>query len=244
MLVEAADFVFKPPSQVSLARRVLVKPSASYALPHPMTTSRETLASVVEGIQRMSDADIILLEGNLYGESTRSIFKALGYDFPRVTVLDVCDCVLVEVENPLPKPFALTTFWLPNIILSCDYLITVAPFRVLSGRGCFSLKNLLGLLPATKYRGGSSDLWALSQRLGVDNIVADLYFTIPFDLGIVDARKKFIGTEHLTEGETLDCGKVFIGEPSDVDREACESMELECGYLKLIESAQRELWIL
>ncbi len=39
MIFEASDFNFKVPSVVARARRVLIKPSASYPLPYPVTTS-------------------------------------------------------------------------------------------------------------------------------------------------------------------------------------------------------------
>ena len=120
MIFEAADFVFEPPLEVAFARRVLIKPSASCSRPHPVTTSRETLDAVIAGIRRVSAADILLLEGSVGAESVHSIYRALGYDFPRTMLLDVGEFVPVEVENPLPKPFALSTIWVPNVILSCD----------------------------------------------------------------------------------------------------------------------------
>ena len=59
----------------------------------------------------------------------------------------------VEVDNPLPKPLAITTFWVPNVLLSCDYLITVAPLRVFNGRGSLSIMNSILMNPKTyQYR--------------------------------------------------------------------------------------------
>lgn len=241
MIVEASSFTFKPSPQISFARRILVKPGAAFPLPHPVTTSRETLAAVISGIQRVSDADIVLLEGNLRGEPSQKVFHSLGYDFPRVLPMDVHDSTLVEVENPLPKPYALPTFWLPNIILSCDYLISVAPFKVIGGSGSFSIRNLLGLLPGSKYRGASMSMNALAQRFGMDSVIADLYFTIPFDLGIIDARKRLVSQDSPTEGQIEDYGKVFQGDPFEVDKEASSAMRLDTGYLRLIEAARPQL---
>ncbi|MCD6358415.1 MAG: hypothetical protein J7L90_00405, partial [Dehalococcoidia bacterium] len=127
---ESSEFVFEPLPEISRARRVLIKPCARYPVPYPVTTSRETLETVVNAIRRVSDADILFLEGNPDGVSMNSIYRTLSYDFPRVLTLNVQDCSLVEVENPLNKAFVLNTFWLPNVVLSCDYLITIAPFEV------------------------------------------------------------------------------------------------------------------
>lgn len=241
MIFEASDFVFKVPSVVSRARRVLIKPSASYPLPYPVTTSAEMLAAIISSIRRVSDADILLLEGTPGGVPTRPIYQALGYDFPRVLTLDVKDCIFVEVDNPLPKPFAMPTFWVPNVILSSDYLITVAPLKTHNGSGSFTITNLLSLLPSSKYHGDTPGGWESLFDLGIDKVLADLYFTLPFDLGIVEAKQKFTVREEPYHGEVEEFDKVFIGEPYDVDREVAEELGLKISYLDLIKSAKVEL---
>lgn len=241
MIFEAADFVFEPPPRVKWARRILIKPCAGYPMRYPITTSREILEMVISSIRKVSEADIILLEGSPYQKSMKSIYRALGYDFPRILALDVKDCVLVEVENPLTRPFALSTFWLPNVLLYCDYLITITPFRVFAKQGSFSIKNLLSLLPVSKYQGEEGFGWGALYSLGIDRVIADLYFTLPFDLGIIDARKKFMGTAEPAEGETEDYGKIFVGEPYEVDCEASRSIKLVTEYLQWIEIAKTQL---
>ncbi len=235
VIFDARDFVFRSPPEVARARRVLLKPSAVHPLPHPITTSKETLEAVISGIRQVSDADIILLEGNQEGESVYPIYRSLGYDFPRVHRLDVKDCVWVEVENPLAKPFALPTVWVPNIVLSCDYLISIAPFRILEGSGSFSIENLIGLLPAAKYQG------RVLQSLRREDIAADLYFTLPFDLGIIDGRKRLIGEGDLLQGQAEEYGKIFVGEPYEVDLEASKVAGVETRYLRLIGQVREEL---
>ena len=116
MILKDTDFVFEPPPVVSRARRVLIKPAAGYPEPYPQTTSREMLLKIIEGIRRVSDADILLLEGTATGEPVKPFYQALHYDFPRILTLDVRDCVWVEVDNPLAKPLAVPTFWIPNVI--------------------------------------------------------------------------------------------------------------------------------
>jgi uncharacterized protein (DUF362 family) len=240
LIFEASDFTFKVPSVVARARRVLIKPAASYPLPYPVTTSAEMLAAIIASIRRVSDADILLLEGTPGGMPTRPIYQALGYNFPRVLTLDVKDCIFVEVDNPLPKPFAMPTFWVPNVILSSDYLITVAPLKTYNGSGSFTIKNLLSLLPNSKY-GDSQGGWDSLYALGIDKVLADLYFTLPFDLGIVEARQKFAVKQDPSEGVVEEYQKVFVGEPYEADREAADALGLKIGYLDLIKSAKVEL---
>ena len=238
MIFDASGFVFEPPSIISRARRVLIKPSAAYPVSYPVTTSWSMLSVIIEGIRQVSDADILLLEGTPGGGPVYPIYQALGYNFPRVLTLDVKDCIWVEVDNPLPKPLAVPTFWVPNVILSSDYLITVAPLKVIKGKGSLSIMNLLTVLPSSKYRGEAPSGWGALYSLGIDKVVADLYFTLPFDLGIIEARQKFIGQDDPTQGEVEECGKVFVGEPYEVDSEASRVLGLKTDYLDLIREAR------
>ena len=238
MIFEASEFVFKAPVAISRARRVLIKPSAGYPVPYPVTTSRDILSVIIEGIRQVSDADILLLEGTPGGGPVYPVYQALEYNFPRVLMLDVKDCIWVEVDNPLPKSLVVPTFWIPNVILSSDYLITVSPLGVFNGRGNLSIMNLLTVLPSSKYRNEASSGWEALYSLGIDKVIADLYFTLPFDLGIIEARQKFTGGGDPTQGEVEECGKIFIGEPYEIDCQASQMLGLKTGYLDLIREAK------
>jgi uncharacterized protein (DUF362 family) len=240
MIVEASEFVFKTPPLISRARRVLIKPNAVNSQSYPMSTSRETLGMIIECIKGVSDADIIILEGTPNGEPVHPIYKALGYDFPRVLMLDVKDCIWVEVENPLPHPFAIPTFWVPNVVISSDYLVSVTPYKSVGKNGLFSIKNLLSLLPVNKYKNDTSG-WGTLAEFGMDKVIADLYFTLPFDLGIIDARQKLTSNDEKSAGKVEKYNKVFAGEPYEVDREASQGDKLDTGYLDLIEAGKAEL---
>ncbi len=238
MIFDASQFSFKAPSVISRARRVLIKPSTGYPLPYPATTSRELLARIIDGIRQVSDADILLLDGTPEGGPIYPIYKALGYDFPRVLLLDVKDCIWVEVDNPLPKALAVPTFSVPNVILSSDYLISVAPLKVVKGMANFSIMNLLSLLPSSKYGGETEGGWPALYSLGIDKVMADLYFTLPFDLGIIEGRQKFTSQEDTTTGEVEKYGKVFVGEPYQVDTEVGQALSIRTDYLERIKEAR------
>ena len=239
MKIDASHFVFEAPAVVSRARRILIKPCANYPAPYPATTSRGMLSTIIGGIRRVSDADIVILDGTSDGESILPIYQKLAYDFPRVLTLDVKDCVWVEVDNPLPKPLLFPTFWIPNVILSSDYLITVAPLKVVNGQGFLSIMNLLSLLPVQKYNE-IGDGWQDLYLLGIDKVVADLYFTLPFDLGIIEGQQKLTSTDGY-KGSNENIGKVFIGDPFQVDREVSETLEIKTDYLDLIRLAESGL---
>jgi hypothetical protein len=240
LIFEASGFVFRAPSIISRARRVLIKPSAGYPVSYPVTTSREMLSLIIKGIRRISDADILLLDGTPEGGPIYPVYQALGYDFPRVLTLDVKDCIWVEVDNPLSKPLAVPTFWVPNVILSSDYLMSVAPLKIIKGIGNLSIMNLLSLLPIAKYGDGSRGGWEDLYDLGIEKVLTDLYFTLPFDLGIIEARQKFVSRGESTKGEVEECGKVFVGEPYEVDLEASKMLDIKTDYLVMIEEARRD----
>jgi len=240
MILDAASFVFTPPREIAFANRILIKPSARCSLPYPFTTSREMISAVIAGIRRVSGADSVLLERSSGSEMMQSIYRDLRYDFPHTMLLDVDQCVPVAVENPLHKPFAISTFWVPNVILSCDYLISIAPFKVVAGSGDFCIKNLLGLLPTAKYRHEMKALNGLVRNPDVDSITADLYFTLPFDMGIVDGSTIMTSSTDPFQGEIEDYGKIFVGLPYDCDYAASDAAGVVPRYLELIEEARVE----
>ena len=240
MIFESEKFVFQPPPAVSVARRVLIKPDAGYAAPYPVTTSKRLLTSIIEGIRRVSDADIVVLDGTHSGESVLPNFQTLGYEFPRVLMLDVKDCIWVEVDNPLPKPLAVPAFWIPNVILSSDYLISVTPLKVSRGKANLSIPNLMSLLPSKKYAEAEGG-WKALYELGIDKVIADLYFTLPFDMGIIEASQKLDYDDDPRTGAARDFGKIFVGDPFQVDKEVSDTLGIRTDYLQLIRLAESGL---
>jgi uncharacterized protein (DUF362 family) len=238
MLIEADKFEFVAPRQLSWARRVLIKPCAGYPAAYPVTTDPKILSVIVEGIRKVSDADILIADGTPTGESIYPVYKKLGYDFPHVLMLDVKDSIFVEVENPLPQFLAVPTFWIPNIVLRSDFLISVTPFKVGRNAGWLSIANLLSLLPVDRYQKDDSGGWGALYELGIEKVLADLYFTIPFDVGIIEAAKRFSFTDNPVEGQESkeERADVFYGEPYEVDKEVSQRFGLEKGYLELIGS--------
>lgn len=238
MIYNNSDFVFKAPSVLSRARRVLIKPMAGYPVSYPVTTSREMMSTIIKGIRKVTDADILILDGTPNGGPISPIYQSLGYDFARIITLDVNDCVWVEVDNPLTKPLAVPTFWIPNVVLSSDYLISVSPLKVVDGFGHLSIMNLLSLLPSKKYGAGGG--WEDLYSLGIEKVITDLYFTMPFDLGIIEARQKFITKDEPAKGEIEECGKIFMGDLYKIDLEVSQTLGIKTNYLDMIKESMAE----
>jgi hypothetical protein len=156
-------------------------------------------------------------------------------------MLDIRDSIFIEVQNPLSQFYAVESFWVPNVVLRSDFLISVTPFKVCGNSGRFSVANLLGLLPVSKYKKGKSGGWGALYELGIEKVLADLYFTLPFDLGIIEAHQKFSYTDDPTKGEAEDYGKTLVGEPCEIDIEACEIAGIKCEHLGLISEGRVQL---
>jgi uncharacterized protein (DUF362 family) len=241
IVVKDSDFVFAPPPQLAWARRVLIKPCAGYPLPYPATTSPRLLNAIIKGVRKVSNADILIADGTPTGESIYPIYQALGYNFRHVLMLDIRDSIFIEVQNPLEEFYAVESFWVPNVVLRSDFLISVAPFKVSAKAGQFSVANLLSLLPVSKYRKGRSSGWGSLYDLGIEKALADLYFTLPFDLGIIEASQKLSYTDDPSKGEAEDYGKILIGEPHEVDLKASQIAGVPCQHLKLISQGRVQL---
>ena len=240
MIYKASEFVFRPPPVVTRARRIVIKPYTTCPEFYPVSTSAELLRTIISGIRRVSDADVVLLGGTPNGDPIYPVYHSLGYKFPRVLTIDVQECIWVEVDNPLPKPLAIPTFWIPNIILSSDYLISVTPLQVIGGQGQLSISNLMSVLPAAKYPGWSFQQgWGALWEVGIEKALADLYYTLPFDLGIIETRQKYtIPEDERHQEEPNEYGKIFVGEPYQVDREVCETIGITANYLNQIQLAE------
>jgi len=157
------------------------------------------------------------------------------------STLDIRDSIFVEVENPLSEPFAVESFWVPNVVLRSDFLISVTPFKVCANSGRFTIANLLSLLPLSKYPRNKLGSWRSLDELGIERVLADLYFTLPFDLGIVEARQKLVYSEDPTRGKTQEYGKILIGEPHEIDHEALRLAGVDSEHLELIDAGRSQL---
>jgi len=238
MIVDAPEFLFMPPSQLSWARRILIKPFAGFPSPYPVTTSPQMLSAIISGIRKVSDADILIAEGTPNGEPIYPVYKSLEYNFHRVLMLDIRDSIFVEVENPLPKFYATESFWIPNVVLRSDFLISVTPFAVCDNAARFTIANLLSLLPASKDQKGA--LGSLYES-GIEEVLADLYFTLPFDLGIIEARQKVFYTADGKERKVEEYGKILFGEPYEIDQKASQIAGIGSKHLNLIAEGRSQL---
>jgi hypothetical protein len=109
--------------------------------------------------------------------------------------------------------------------------------KIVSGKGKLSIPNLMSLLPAKKYAEAEGG-WDALLELGIDKVIADLYFTLPFDMGIIEASQRLDYDDDPTDGTSKDVGKIFVGDPFQVDKEVSETLGIRTDYLQLIKMAE------
>ncbi len=238
---EARSFRFNPPPQLAWARRVLIKPYASIAAPYPVTNSRDLIENIVLGIRRVTDAEILIADGTRDGSPIYPVYEALKYTFNRVLLLDVKDSIFLELENPLQEFNATPTFWVPNLVLRSDFLISVAPFHVVGGKGRFTIANLLGLLPLSPRKGQDLPEYQGLKGLDVEKALADLYFTLPFDMAVLEAEQRLDYDDDPLSGAATHYGKIVVGEPYAVDVIAARLIGQQPEHLALIEQGRQAM---
>jgi len=240
-VVDAASFQFVPPPQLAWAQRILIKPYASTGLPYPVSTSPWLISAIINGVRKVTDAEVLIADGSPSGDSMYPAFDNLHYQFNRSLLLDVKDSIFLEMENPLLEFFASGTFHVPNLVLRSDFLISVAPYHVRSGSGRFSIANLLGLLPLNSKRTGGTPEYQGLKGLELERVLADLYFTLPFDMGIVEARQRWEYGDDPATGQATEFGKILVGDPFEVDVLAARLYGTMPEHLNLIEQGKRIL---
>jgi len=232
-------------ARLASARTVVVKVSAGYPEPYPVTSDPATVTALARTLRERTQADIYAVEGSSSAETMDSLFEHLGYRRPEVArdleslgvrLIDAEEADLVEVPNPLPTPLMLERVWLPRLVAEADFKVSLAPVKLLTRLVNLSVKNLIGLLPRSRYRGRQAHTRGLLHLWGLSRCLADIYFTCAFDLGIIDARRLLISTRSFTSGRIETAGWVAVGRPLAADFEALARLGRPTpSYLSLID---------
>lgn len=241
MKQDSAKFEFIAPASLTRARRVVIMPTIIDGGKYPLSTSRELLMSIINGVRKVSKADVVLLGNGQNGKSVQEVFAGLKYDFGRILIMDINESLCVEVENPLCKPFAVSTFWVPSVILSSDYLITTTPLKSRRKKASLASASLLSALPSSKYIDKKTGDWKSFNESGLDKVIADLYFTLPFDMAIIEATRHYICRNDGGVGRSEEMGKIYYGEPAEIDAEISEDLGFKTPYLDLVVEGRKEL---
>jgi len=170
--------------------RIVIKPNLVNDSPPPITTPVECVEALLDYCREHSNGDIVIAEGTGNCDTSRA-FDALGYTEMaarrNVELIDLDQQETTELSNASFK--YLKRFPLPRCLLDC-FLISVPVLKAHSMSDVtLSMKNLIGIAPASVYRGGAYRKSKLHGRNNTElhQYILELNQYRKPDLGLIDA---------------------------------------------------------
>ena len=201
---------------------VAVKPNLVMGAPAEggMVTDPAVTRAVVQLAREAGAAQVIIVEGSAqYRQGdvnrdrfcTRAAFHVADYDADGDMVDDVTGALLVDLNDSggtdvadpekvtqvvVPTGLMRTEYWLPNVVLGADVLISVPVLKnhYLAGV-TLGMKNLIGLLPNDLYHGPGNIYGKHSLSHGpieLDQHIVDVNLARRPDFVVVDGQRGMI----------------------------------------------------
>ncbi len=203
---------------LAVQKLVLIKPNLVNGDPPPVTTDAAMVAAVAGWCRQVTRAKILVVEGSGEGDTLEN-YRRLGYgEVPADELLDLDREEITAYEHPRARRFPRA--WLPEIMMK-GFLISVPVLKDHSITGItLSLKNLVGILPTSRYRGTWSYKKSAVHDGNLDQAIADLALYRPPDLALIDGRIGMKGS-HLSGTPCSPPKNVLLGgvNPWSVDAE-------------------------
>jgi uncharacterized protein (DUF362 family) len=201
---------------------VVVKPNMVMDSPTSsgIVTDPAVTRAVVQLAREAGAAQVIIAEGTAqYGQGdpnrdrvcTRTAFHNAGYNANGDMVDDVTGAPLVDLNDSggtdisdpekvtrvvIPTGLMRTEYWLPNLVLKADVLISVPVLKNHYNAGVtLGMKNLIGLLPADLYHGPGNiyGKHSLSHNpVELDRHIVDVNSARRPDFVVVDGQRGMI----------------------------------------------------
>jgi uncharacterized protein (DUF362 family) len=236
------------PHAAIAGRKVVIKPNL--VVPRTAETGTTTDPQVVRALVDLAleagAAQVLLVDGGPQGAN----FSACGYDFfngydpaGRVALVDLSHASVVLAKVP-GGGLAYTELYMPELLLANDVVfVSAAKLKThIHTLATLTMKNLIGLTPAERYRI-PPELWRFAMhRRGISQVIVDLNLVRPIDFAVVDG---VIGMEGNgpTTGTPVRLDLVVAGRnPVAVDRVCLQATALpQTGVLHLAYAARRGL---
>lgn len=181
-------------SIISKKTKFIIKPNLVTTDAPPTTTDVRCVQAIIDYILSINKkANIVIAEGTADSEyDTFTVFDKLGYTNlqslynSRVKLVDLNSNIVVSLKNDNAK--VLKELKVSSEIFN-GYFISVPVLKHHSlNKATLSIKNLIGVLPEKFYSGYWNYKKSMVHKLGVDNVLYDLYkYYIKIDLAVIDA---------------------------------------------------------
>lgn len=220
-------------------KRVLLKPNlVEYSLTAPINTNPVLIAAVVESLNRLGAASVIVGEGPGHIRDTDLLLFESGLQ-SQLDAVGRCrfvDLNFEPVSRVVPNT-GLTRFneiWLPNTVFSADVVISMPKIKTHHWAGVtLSLKNLFGVVPGSIYGWPKNVLhWQ-----GIDHSIVELATAIPIYFVIADGIEAMEGNGPLNGSiKRLGC-IVFSDDPVAADGTCCRLMGIDPNRVRHLQMA-------
>lgn len=174
-------------SVLAVQRRIVIKPNLVTEAAPPVTTDVRCVEAIARFCLIYSCAEVVVAEGS-GGADTGDCFNTLGYtDMAhrlgiRLVDLDQEPLVLKEEQRAVLYPF----FQLPRI-LDGSFIISVPVLKEHTITDIsLSLKNMIGICPASEFSGYLSYKKSRVHQDNVDRAIVDINLHCPVDLAVID----------------------------------------------------------
>ena len=219
-------------------KNIVLKPNlVEFSAHAPINTNPVFVAAACEAFQALGAKQVRIAEGPGHRRMTLDMASAAGY-FSSIHRFEesFTDLNVDEVsEIRLVQPFStLSTLYLPQTVLGCDLLVSLAKMKTHHWTGAtLSMKNLFGVVPGGVYGWPKNPLhWA-----GIDECVADLHYLFPRQFCLVDGIEGMEGNGPIM-GTSKAAGVIVAGAHApSVDATCCRIMQIDpekIGYLRLV----------
>lgn len=219
-------------------KRVVVKPNlVEFSADTPINTNPAVVKAVVDELEARGAARVLVAEGPGHRRATLDMADSAGYfDFfpdleSRFVDLNLDDVTRVGIASPQSQ---LREIYLPNTVLGCDLLISLAKMKTHHWVGAtLAMKNLFGLVPGSIYGWPKNVLhWA-----GIPECIVDLHGLFPSQFAIVDGIEGMEGNGPIL-GHKKPAGVIVAGRDSiSVDATCCHLMGIDPERVKYLRLA-------
>ncbi len=210
------DKVIEPGDTVVIKVNMVMDASAGSG----MVTDPAVARAVVRLAREAGATQVIIAEGTAqYGQGdanrdracTLSAFRNAGYDADGNMVDDATGALLIDLNDSggtdgrdpakvrqvtIPMGLIRQEYWLPNVVLDADVLISVPVFKNHYNAGVtLGMKNLVGMLPNDIYHGPGNIYGKHSldhSPVNLDRHIVDLNLARRPDFVVVDGQRGMI----------------------------------------------------